>query len=317
MELIGYTGESQLFLDQWNDVSTDNIVAHTSGSTGAPKEIRLMKADMRRSAQATNRFFEIDEDSLLHLPLSPDYIAGKMMIVRAHEAGCRLIVEKPGNAPLREYKGRDITLSAVVPSQVGGLLDGDGCRHISNLIIGGAPLSTEAEEALIRSGIRAYATYGMTETCSHVALRRLGEKEFAGLPGFRFSTDERGCLVIDCDGFSFGRIVTNDVVELNGDAAFRWLGRADNAINSGGIKVIPEVIEARIAPLMGNVAFYITSRASEKWGEEIVMMVEGDDAVVSRETLRALLGAKICPKEIICVPRFERTSSSKVIRKKL
>ena len=123
--------------------------------------------------------------------------------------------------------------------------------------------------------------------------------------------------MIDSSVFSFGSIVTNDLVELNGDTAFRWLGRADNAINSGGIKVIPELIEAKIAPLMGNVAFYITSRKSEMWGEEIVMMVEGSDAVLSRETLRNLLGAKICPKEIICVPTFERTSSSKVIRKKL
>ena len=119
MELIGYTGDCLSFLSQWNDDSKDYVMAHTSGSTGAPKEIRLMKADMRRSAQATNHFFGIDVDSLLHLPLSPDYIAGKMMIVRAHEAGCRLIVEKPCNAPLQHYSGPDIALSAIVPSPVG------------------------------------------------------------------------------------------------------------------------------------------------------------------------------------------------------
>ncbi len=317
MELIGFTDGCLPFLGQWNDVSTDYIEAHTSGSTGTPKEIRLSKADMRLSARSTNRFFDISPDSVLHLPLSPDYIAGKMMIVRAREADCCLIVEKPGSEPLRDYRGPDITLSAVVPSQVDGLLDGDGWRRVGNLIIGGAPLSVEREDAVIRRGIRAYATYGMTETCSHVALRRLGDKEFVGLPGFEFSVDSRGCLVIDGEGFTFGRIVTNDLVELNGHDAFRWLGRADNAINSGGIKVIPELIEAQIAPLMGHVAFYVTSRASEKWGEEIVMMVEGDDAVVSRAMLRNLLGPKICPKEIICVPQFERTASSKVVRRKL
>lgn len=317
MELIGYTDDCSPFIRRWNDSSTDYVSAHTSGSTGTPKEIRLMKADMQLSARSTNRFFGIGPDSVLHLPLSPDYIAGKMMIVRAHEADCRLMVEKPCSEPLRDYRGPEIALSAVVPSQVDGLLNGEGWRRVDNLIIGGAPLSGEREAAVIRRGIRAYATYGMTETCSHVALRKLGDREFVGLPGFEFSTDSRGCLVIDGHGFTFGQIVTNDLVELNGREAFRWLGRDDNAINSGGIKVIPELIEAQIAPLMGRVAFYITSRASEKWGEEIVMMVEGSEAVVDRATLRSLLGARICPKEIICVPQFERTASSKVIRKKL
>lgn len=314
MELIGYIEECSAFASEWNDAGKDFVVAHTSGSTGTPKEIRLSKNDMVTSARATNRFFGIGSGSLLHLPLSPSYIAGKMMIVRASEADCVLMAEKPSSTPLADYAGRDITLSAVVPSQIPGLLNGKGWRKIDNLIIGGAPLSAATERKLQELGVPAYATYGMTETCSHVALRKLGSELFMALPGISFSLDERGCLVIDAPQFSFKRVVTNDLAELDGAEAFRWLGRYDNVINSGGIKIIPEVIEERIAPLMGEVPFYISSRESERWGREVVLIVEGETSPVSIAQLKDQLGV-ICPKEIICEPKFDRTSSSKIIRR--
>ena len=315
MELTGYIEECSAFASEWNDAGKDFVVAHTSGSTGTPKEIRLSKNDMATSARATNRFFGIDSGSLLHLPLSPSYIAGKMMIVRASVAGCELLAEKPSSSPLADYAGRDITLSAVVPSQIPGLLNGKGWRKIDNLIIGGAPLSAATERKLQELGVPAYATYGMTETCSHVALRKLGSELFRALPDISFSLDERGCLAIDAPQFSFKRVVTNDLAELDGAGAFRWLGRYDNVINSGGIKIIPEAIEERIAPLMGDAPFYISSRESERWGTEAVMIVEGETSPVSLAQLKDLLGV-ICPKEIICEPKFDRTSSSKIIRNK-
>lgn len=315
MELTGYIEECSEFAAEWRDAGKDFVVAHTSGSTGAPKEIRLSKNDMAISARATNRFFGIGSGSLLHLPLSLSYIAGKMMIVRASEADCVLLAEKPSSSPLADYAGRDITLSAVVPSQIPGLLNGKGWRKIDNLIIGGAPLSAATERKLQELGVPAYATYGMTETCSHVALRKLGSELFRALPGIRFSLDERGCLAIDAPQFSFKRVVTNDLAELDGTGAFRWLGRYDNVINSGGIKIIPEVIEERIAPLMCGVPFYVSSRESERWGREAVLIVEGETSPVSLAQLKEQLGV-ICPKEIICEPKFDRTSSSKIIRKK-
>lgn len=135
MELSGFTAGCEDFLRQWNDGS-DCICAHTSGSTGVPKKIHLSKSDMMKSAAATNRFFGIGCDSLLHLPLSTDYIAGKMMVVRGFVAGCAVMAERPSNHPLKDYAGRRISLSAVVPSQVPGLLDGSGWRFVDNLIVG-------------------------------------------------------------------------------------------------------------------------------------------------------------------------------------
>ena len=231
------TTAAREFIAQWYDDS-QYIKAHTSGSTGAPKEIDLDKNDMRASARATIEFFGLNAGSTLLLPLSPDYIAGKMQIVRAIEAGCRLIAEPPSSRPFSAYDGA-CTLIPVVPSQLEGLLDSPFVSRAENIIICGAPLSPGQERSLTSAGLNAYATYGMTETCSHVALRRIGQDTYRGLPGFDFSTDSRRCLVIDSSTLSFGRLITNDMVSLSGANEFEWLGRYDNVINSGGVKFIP------------------------------------------------------------------------------
>ncbi len=159
----------------------------------------------------------------------------------------------------------------------------------------------------------------MTETCSHVALRRIGEEDFfTALPGISFGTDSRGCLVINAPGFSFGKITTNDCVTLLSPTCFRWLGRADNVINSGGIKVHPEELEQTLAPLLGNRAFFVTSRNSDRWGSEIVLCVEGkgfnQEAFFAR--VGELLPRKLMPKEVVEIESFKRTSSGKIIRER-
>lgn len=302
------------FVGLWNDES-DYIEAYTSGSTGVPKMIKLSKADMRVSAQATCDFFGVDGNSLVFLPLAVDYIAGKMMIVRAEVSGADIMVEPPSNQPLKTCPSAPIQLAAVVPSQVDGLLASKWVGLVQNLIVGGAPLSEADEKKLIDSGLRAYATYGMTETCSHVAIRRLGEKVYHALPTVRFSTDGRGCLVVHSDVLSFGELVTNDIVKLHGPDSFEWEGRYDNVINSGGIKVLPENIERKLSDLMKGREYYITSRPSEKWGDEVVLVVEGDSPVEGLEDYAAkfLLKAER-PKAVINVSQLKRTQSGKLIR---
>lgn len=319
METI-LTPEAQKFIEEWNS-QTPYVIARTSGSTGTPKEIRLLKTDMRASAKATINFFGLHSGSWLHLPLSPDYIAGKMQIVRALESGAALTVEEASNRPLSDLglnSGRRISLLPVVPSQVSGVLSSGFTDRIDNMIIGGAPLAPVDEQRIIDSGIPSFATYGMTETCSHVALRRLGSECFSALPGFIFSTDPRGCLVISSDTMSFGRLVTNDIVELDSPQTFRWRGRIDNVINSGGLKISPEEIEKKIARLFPDgTSFYITSRPSNRWGEEAVLVT---DMSGPTDNLMAMIEAEVghlrAPKALIFDPDIQRTSSKKIIRRK-
>lgn len=313
------THEAKAFLQEWKN-PLPYVTAYTSGSTGTPKEIRLLKNDMRASARATIKFFGLNSASLLYLPLSPDYIAGKMQIVRAVEAGCNLITEPPSNYPALDITtvGNEITLLPIVPSQIDGVIASGMTGHIKNMIIGGAPLSPKAEERVINSGIPSYATYGMTETCSHVALRRLGEEWFTALPGFIFSVDHRGCLSISSRTLSFGNLVTNDIVELSSHERFRWLGRYDNVINSGGIKIFPEEIEKRIAHLIDPTShFYISSRPSTQWGEEAILVTDcrtlPSDIL---NTIREIVGPYQSPKAIIYDEQIRLTPSQKIIRRK-
>lgn len=311
------TPETREFIDQWYDGS-QYITAHTSGSTGTPKAIKLDKNDMRASARATIEFFGLNTGSTLLLPLSPDYIAGKMQIVRAIEAGCRLITEPPSSRPFAGYDGA-CTLIPVVPSQLEGLMDTSFVCKAENIIIGGAPLSPDRERRLTAAGLNAYATYGMTETCSHVALRRIGRVIYRGLPGFDFSTDSRGCLVIDSTTLSFGRLTTNDIVRISGPNEFEWLGRYDNVINSGGVKIHPEEIEHIMAPMLPvGATAYVTSRASERWGQEAVIVTDSREVTAELlDRLKDLLPPHHAPRDIIYLERIPLTSSGKIIRQRI
>lgn len=301
---------------EWNN-TLDYVVAHTSGSTGAPKEVRLLKSDMRRSAEATCRFFGITEESLLVLPLSTDYIAGKMMVVRSIVSGAKLIQERPSAEPLNENNYGTVSLTAVVPSQVEGLLRSK--NQIQKVIIGGGQISPEIEKEILESPIHAYATYGMTETCSHVALRDITQHQeyFTALPGISLETDSRGCLVINAPDFSFKRLITNDIVNLLDSRRFVWVGRADNVINSGGIKLHPEQIETQLSTIIPY-PFYIVGRPSSRWGEEAVLYIEADDSKINKDDIiekaRCVLNRYSVPKEVLCTEKFQRTESGKIKR---
>lgn len=305
------------FMDEWNN-RKDYVTAHTSGSTGKPKEIRLKKSDMRVSAQMTCDYLGIVDHPTMALTLSPEYIAGKMMIVRAMESEAVLYIESPSSYPLNNYNiDSPIDLLAIVPAQLAGFLESHASTDVKNLLIGGSPLPHSLEQLLIKHKVNAYVTYGMTETCSHIALRKIGSTYYRAFNGIRLSVDSRGCLVIESDYLSFNRLVTNDIVNLIDSRTFEWLGRVDNVINSGGIKLYPESIEQKIATVFNAAACYITSTGSERWGEELVMMVESDAEIPGlKESLSAVLHKYEMPKQIIYQSEFQRTESGKIIRKK-
>lgn len=300
------------FIEEWNSPEP-YITAHTSGSTGIPKPIRLLKSDMITSAKATNEFFGITSESILACPLSFDYIAGKMMAVRSIVANCWLI-ELPvsKNVSLQQ----EVDLLPVVPMQLDSIFrDSESLGKIRNLLIGGAPLSSNDEHLLIEKGVNAWVGYGMTETCSHVALRHVGDDVYHAMPRITFETDSRGCLLICSDRFSWSRLVTNDCVELVGSNQMRWLGRADNVINSGGIKLHPEKIEAEIRKLIPDMPdFYLCGEPDETLGMRLVMVAECEDESILEQIRSAITNHRYVPKRIICVDKLPRTASGKVIR---
>lgn len=313
--LINPTPEAIDFLTEWNDSTKDYITAHTSGSTGKPKTIHLPKTDMVASARATCRFFGLNSDSYMVCPLSASYIAGKMMIVRAIVSGAKLCFEQPSSHPLSAVSYPPIDLVPIVPAQIPAIVSSK--QTIKNIIVGGAPVPIEGERSLLGMSCSSYATFGMTETCSHVALRPLGSEIYRALPGISFATDSRDCLVINAPGFSFSRLVTNDIVALIDPLSFRWIGRADNVIITGALKVHPESVEQKIASLI-DLPFFIDSEPDEKWGMKIILVIEGGNNLNDSEllyTLAHILPPHERPRAIRHVKVISRTSSGKIIRR--
>ena len=301
------------FLAEWRSDSP-YIVAHTSGSTGTPKAIHLLKSDMMLSAANTVDFFSLGSNSVLALPLSADYIAGKMMAVRALVCGGKLL-ELPVSNRI-ELPG-PVDFLAVVPSQLESVLQ-QPREAVGALLVGGAPMTAEQERALAASGIPAWIGYGMTETCSHIALRRIGsDKVFHAVGDVTFSVDENSCLIIRSDKFSWRTLATRDVVRLISDTAFEWVGRADNVINSGGIKIHPEQLEADIRALLPHLPdFYITSVQHPRWGQAPAMVI-GPGAVDANlwDVLHAgLKDSRHTPYKIYVTDSLPRTSNNKVKR---
>lgn len=318
------------FEDIWNDAS-DRVLCHTSGSTGTPKDIYLDKSMMIESARRTNQFFGIDSGSRLHTCLDFQYIASKMMLVRAAEAGCELTSEEPSNRPLASAcLDREITLLSVVPSQMQFILENqDSFKAVSKVLVGGSPVPPMLRRAIALSRFDAWESYGMTETASHIALRKITDDAsapFVALPGIKVSASHDGCLVIAMPGYD--DIVTTDMAEVLSDSEFRILGRADNCVISGGIKIIPEQLEQMLGPFVAF-PYCISSLPDEKWGERLVLVVEkgdsnlSDDIVCKAVSLRLAqykkvleLGVKT-PKEVICVSRLPLLANSKVDRRVL
>lgn len=306
-------GDDCGFVDEFLDPSTDFITACTSGSTGAPKTIRLAKDAVIASAQTTVNRFRIGSGSNLVSPLSGAYIAGKMMMARGLVAGASVWMLEPHRRGFLDELPDEVTtidLLAIVPAQIRALVESPRVADVLNVIVGGAPMTPTQERLLADSGVNAYATYGMTETCSHVALRKIGGGDlYEAMPGIIFSTDARGCLCV-------GDLITNDIVELTDNRHFRWLGRYDNVINSGGVKLHPEALERQLAAHLPEIDFYLTSRPSEIWGREMIMVVIGEPRGGIMEKCREILPAASVPKEVIFDTNPEYSASGKLLRRR-
>lgn len=310
------------FVINWFDHS-EEIEQKTSGSTGSPKKIMLKKSMMVASAQKTIRYFDLKSGQVAWLCLPVQYIAGKMMVVRAIEARLNLVISEPLSRPVIPFSKVDF--AALVPMQMHKMLSaGEDISRISKLILGGSAVDFKLLKHIEKLSCEVYATYGMTETSSHIALQRLNgskpDAHFKVLDGFSVATDAHGCLQIIAPEFFSGVLQTTDVVELISPVAFRWLGRADHVINSGGIKISPEPIEKEISLLI-NSECVITSLPDEALGQKLVLIVEGSADDFSKNLLidkiKQRFEKHLVPKLVYYLDALPRTSSMKVDRAEL
>ena len=305
------------FLAEWKSDSP-YVEVKTSGSTGEPKRMMVEKKHMLNSAKITCDFLGLQKDDTALLCMSLDYIAGKMMVVRALERGLKLTVVEPSGHPLATQPS--VTFAAMVPMQVYNSLqvpeEKERLTMIKHLIIGGGAIDEEMAKELKIFPNAVWSTYGMTETLSHIALRRLsGEKAsdwYTPFDTVRISLSPENCLVIDAPEVCSEQLVTNDIAELALDGRFRILGRKDNVICSGGIKIQAEEVERQLCPHL-HMPYLITKRPDAKFGEVVVLLTEGtvDEA---RRICEAVLPKYHQPRVYLNVDRIPMTETGKPAR---
>lgn len=306
------------------------FVVQTSGSTGLPKSITISRRQMRASACQTVEALGLQTGQTALLCINAAYIGGKMMLIRAMEHGLQLTATPASSDPLNSFPaGSSFDFVALVPLQLESILQNPHSRAILNnaqsVIVGGAPVSSALKEQLKNMDATFYSTYGMTETVSHIALQQLNGREadefFRAFPEIKLAQDERNCLIIEGEVTANIRVVTNDVVELREGNRFRWLGRADNIINSGGIKVqlekVDRLAEAAFLQLSIKKNVFAWGMADEHLGQRLVLIVESAPftSTIERKihsVLKDSLTRFERPKEIFYMRNFCYTPSGKI-----
>lgn len=317
------------FIRRWLS-DQDEFTLRTSGSTGPSKKITVTRSQMAASARATEKALGLQPGSSALICLDTAYIAGQMMLVRSLTMGLRIVAVTPSSNPFQAVH-RDIAIdfAALVPYQVQGVLSSaerDRFNTTCTIIIGGAALDTETTAQLLPYRTSFFATYGMTETLSHIALQPLNGEDaspfFRALPGIAIRRDDRGCLVIDAS-YLPDRVVTNDLVELEDATRFRWLGRFDNIINSGGVKIIPERVESEVKKALKSLNIqcrsFIAGLPDQQFGEKVVLVLEGEglreeDQQALYTALQRTLTRYEIPREVIMVKVFDMTETGKLNR---
>lgn len=314
----------------WSWLSgTQTFELDTSGSTGTPKRILIRRSQMEASAYATVTALNLQRGDHALVCIDTKYIGGRMMLVRALIAGMKIIGVTPCANPLVNLSSERIDFAAMVPYQVQTILDAPEISlfdRIGKIIIGGAPLLPGTKRELSKLNCLCFATYGMTETISHIALQPLkknnGTDTYTILPGVTIRSDERECLVIRTS-FLDEEIITNDKVKFINSTTFQWLGRLDHVINSGGVKVSPEQVEGKlegkILRLNLHERFIISSAPHPKLGEQLILVLEkkGLEIEEKNQILNALMGVVDkfeMPKDVFCIFPFPETSSGKIDR---
>jgi len=308
------------FLEEWFSDS-DTVKVQTSGSTGVPKIFDIEKKKMINSAEMTCNFLGLKEGDTALVCLPVEYISGKMMIVRSVIRKLKLMIVDPSIKPVENLRD-EIDFCAMTPLQVENSLD--QLYLIKNLIIGGAAVSESLKKKISQmlqvsnSQTKIFETYGMSETLSHIGLKQIApnpEDFFTVFENVEISEDKRGCLKIFAPKLNAEVLQTNDLVEIKDRDRFRFLGRIDNVINSGGAKIFPEQLEALVKRKIPNEAVFL-GVDDESLGEKLILIIEGEQ---SENVLGKILDIPFeknyhKPKEIIFIEKIPRTPNGKVNR---
>lgn len=308
------------FIREWFS-NRDYIEVKTSGSTGTPKIIQLQKQHLKNSAAATYSYFKPWNTKPLLLALPAHYIAGKMMVVRALEYNLPLIWVEPSTQPLK-LLNIPVQFAAFVPNQAAASVNLLNFNRVEKLIIGGAPVTPQLQKELQNVTTKCYATYGMTETATHVALRPLNgsdpKRKFTFINGITGSTNAHGLLTIHAPQLGAPQLQTQDIVNLTGNS-FTWRGRVNFTVNSGGLKIQPEEMEDTLASKI-PVRFYFWSEPDAVLGEKLVLVLEGKESEITINQIQntintAIANKKYRPKKIYFVERFKYSANQKIMRK--
>ena len=316
-----YSGIISFLKSWWDDI--DTTIVHTSGSTGKPKTMLVAKRAMMASAENTLSFLNLKkgDNALLCMPV--EYIAGKMMIVRALVGGINLICRKPSGEPLKDLNEK-LDFAAMIPLQIFNSLNDEHQKvtlmNIREVIIGGGAIDANIEDILSSFNNNIWSTYGMTETLSHIAMRKISGYDrtewYSTLNNIKVSLTSENTLVIDAPQICKEQLITNDIAQINESGEFKIIGRRDNIINSGGIKIQIEEVENRLKESI-NTPFMITSKKDNKFGEIIVILVQGKDTEMEIEEIcKVDLPQYWRPKEIVFVDSLPMTGSGKPDRAK-
>lgn len=318
---------------EWLSGATEFVV-RTSGSTGDPKPITLRREQLIASARATGEALGLRPRCRALVCLPTGYIAGRMMLVRGLVLNLNMTVVEPSSDPFASLPSdTSFDFIAVVPLQLQVLLDGppgylDRLNAMQAILVGGGPLSAALEARVQTLDAPVYHTYGMTETVTHVALRRLNGDEaastFQPLPGVEIGIDTRGCLRVKGPMTLDLWIQTNDLVEMQDDRSFRWLGRWDTIINTGGVKVQVEQVESALEEALrglglGERRFFIGPLPDERLGHLVAAIVEGEPLGIETEAeiqaaLRHRLDRFALPRCFVYLPSLAETPTGKIDR---
>lgn len=330
-----YAFKTVEFCQNWVN-GKDSFELMTSGSTGKPKKIKLLRKQLERSARLTIEKLQLSEKDHALICLNTAYIAGVMMLIRSLEANMKMTVIQPTSRPfLSDREEEDLTFTALVPMQVKLTLTNSEKEYnrfnkLKKIVIGGAPIDNFLKEQLINLQPEIYGTYGMTETVSHIALKRLNgirrQGFFQTLKDVNIKIDERGCLVINGPMTMGKSIITNDLVEIIDLDKFNWIGRYDSIINSGGVKIQAEKLEEitvkKLIEMGEECRAVIMGIPDKLLGEKVCLFIERNDSDEEflnelTKKLKQSLGKFEMPKVIRCVNQFPETPTGKIDKKKL
>jgi o-succinylbenzoate---CoA ligase len=330
--LNGYEAKTLEFCRDWLN-GVQEFPIQTSGSTGTPKLITLSRQQMDISARRTVRVLGLSPGDHMLVCLNTEYIAGMMMLVRGLLADLQMTIVEPISNPLvLVAEEQEIDFASFVPMQLQTILQEmpeavQRLDRMKAILVGGAPVGFTLQRSLQQLQVPVYHTYGMTETASHIALRLLNgpnaAEYYETLEGVKIGQDNRGCLTIKADITQNDTLITNDIVEILTPSRFRWIGRADNTINTGGVKVQTEIVEVAVSEALADLdetpRFFVASQPDELLGEKVILVLEGkklsEEAEQQlQEKLKGLLRKFEMPKDIYYSPAFSETATGKVSR---